>query len=290
MNIIKELSEKSILKKDDSKKTKLLNKRYYCIEEIASGGLSIVYEGIDIYSEYFDIDSNLVIKIPNKELLTKSDIAAFVYSEYTFLRKLNLDTIVKVLDYGIDKKKNIPYLVLEKIHGKLLSETSIATMNIKDKNSIFKSLINTLSYIHSKNIIHADISPLNIIINDDFEPIIFDFGISQNINDNKDFSLEYNKVKAFNPKYCAPELLNDNTRPTISSDIFSLAAIMYEVYCNKPLFESSSKELFELPIEKRNLSEIPFFLRKWFKNALHIDVKKRKLLKNKIFFYKFNNY
>lgn len=284
MNIIKELSEKSILIKDDSKKTKFLNKRYYCIKKIAIGGLSIVYEGIDVYSEYFDIDSNLVIKIPNQELLTKSDIAAFVYSEYVFLRKLNLDTIVKVLDYGIDKKKNIPYLVLEKIHGKLLSETSIATMNIKNKNSIFKSLINTLSYIHSKNIIHADISPLNIIINDKFEPIIFDFGISQNINDNQDFSLEYNKVKAFNPKYCAPELLSsDKARPTISSDIFSLAVIMYEVYCNKPLFENSSKELLDLPIEKRNLSEIPFILRKWFKNALNIDVKKRYLKKIRFF-------
>lgn len=289
MNIVKDIAKKSIIKNKNCKNLEFLNKRYYCDKKIAVGGLSVIYKGIDIYSEYFNKDSNIVIKIPSEELLKKEDISAFVYAEYTFLRRLNLDTIVKIFDFGIDKKTNIPYLVLEHIEGKLLNEISINTMCRKTKNLIFKSLLNSLNYIHSKNIIHADIAPTNIILNANNIPIIFDFGISQNIEDNDFFCLEYKKVKAFNPKYSAPELLiNNNSKPTISSDIFSLAVVMYEIYCNKPLFIITSEELIDLPIEKRNLSQIPFFLRNWFRNSLSLDIKKRKITKKLTFFNNLN--
>ncbi|MGA1941353.1 protein kinase domain-containing protein [Arcobacter sp. YIC-310] len=280
MNIIKDITTNSISEKSNIKNLKSFNKRYFYFNQIAKSDLSIVYDGIDIYNEYFKKDSNIVIKVPTKELLKMKDISAFVFSEYSFLRRLNSDSIVRVLDYGIDKKKKVPFLVLEKIEGQLLSEVSIFNLTKKDKKSIFKSLLNTLSYIHSKNIVHADISPSNIILNKNFEPIIFDFGISQNIETNDEFSLEYSKVKAFNPKYAAPELLVDkNIKPSVSTDIFSLACVMYEIFTNEALFINSSKELFDLPIEKRNLSKIPFFLRKWFKNSLSLDVKSRKIQK-----------
>ncbi|WP_044415513.1 serine/threonine-protein kinase [Halarcobacter anaerophilus] len=285
MSLVEDITKKSIKKKfDKNEKIKFLNKKYYCLDEVGRGGLSIVYEGLDIYSEYFKKKSNIVIKTPTKELLQKDDIAAFVYAEYRFLRRLNLDSIVKVIDFGIDKKSKIPYLVLEYIQGELLSEISIANMTLKTKKHIFKSLIKTLNYIHSKNIIHADISPTNIIMNKENNPIIIDFGISQDIKENEDISLEYKKVKALNPRYCAPELLeNEMKRPTIYSDIFSLGTILYEIYANKPLFEKTSKELFSLPIKKRDLSSIPFVLRNWFKNALSVKPQKRKL--TKIYFF-----
>lgn len=276
-NIIKKISKKSLKKKynKSKEKQKLLNKRYFLEEHIADGGLSTVYKATDIYCEYFNDKSNMVIKIPTKELLEKNDIAAFVYAEYTFLRKLNHDNIVKVFDFGIDDKTNIPYLVLKHIEGQLLSELSTVEMNIKFKNFLFKNLFLTLSYIHSKNIIHADINPSNIIICDN-NPIIFDFGISQNIEQNKDFILEYKKVKAFNPKYSAPEVLN-GASPTIESDIFSLACLMYELYTCEELFNESSLELENNLFIDLKINKIPFFLRRWFISALDKNPKKRHL-------------
>lgn len=286
MNIIEDITKKSIKKKLDKKSdnSRFFNKRYYCLDEVGIGGLSVVYKGLDIYSEYFGEESNIVIKIPSDELLKKGDITAFVYSEYRFLRRLSLDNIVKVIDFGIDKKSNIPYLVLERIKGKLLSETQTINMDLKTKKNIFKSLIKTLEYIHEKNIIHADISPTNIIINEDKNPVIFDFGISQDIEYKNNISLEYKKIKALNPKYSAPELFSEESKkPTIYSDIFSLATILYELYSNKSLFKESSKELIDLPIEKRDLTSIPYFIRSWFKKALSLEPTKRVLVKKYIF-------
>lgn len=290
MNIIKSITKNSIDERDNTieKEIDILNKKYFCLEEVGRGGLGIVYKGLDIYSEYFKKDSKIVIKIPTEKLLEKEDISAFVYAEYRFLRELSMDNIVKVLDFNIDEKTNIPYLVLEYIDGELLSDISIANMDLKTRNYIFKSLVKTLEYIHSKNIIHGDISPSNIIIKENNTPVIFDFGISQKIEEKDEIVLEYQNVKAFNPKYSAPELLSDTKKqPNVASDIFSLATILYEVYTNQPLFYESSNELDSFPINKRDLSSIPFLLRKWFINALSLDCNDRKLNKQKSLFFMF---
>ena len=60
MNIVKDIAKKSIIKNKDCKNLEFLNKRYYCDKKIAIGGLSVIYKGIDIYSEYFNKDSNIV--------------------------------------------------------------------------------------------------------------------------------------------------------------------------------------------------------------------------------------
>ena len=285
-NIISLISKKSFKKK--LKKTKenisLLNNRYYLKEEIGKGGLSTVYRASDIYCDYFNQPSNIVIKIPSIELQKNKDIAAFMYSEYTFLRNLNHPNIVKTLDFGIDEKSNTPYIVLEYLEGETLCQLPIDSMSKSFKNKLFKKLTSTVEYIHSKNIIHADLNPSNIMINKE-HITIFDFGISQNIINNPNFSLEYKKVKAFNPKYCAPEVLA-GSKPSIESDIFSIACVMFEIYNCKALFKEDS--LKELKIEnfKYNLEKIPFFLRIWFKNALSIEPKKRKFNKKLNFFLK----
>jgi serine/threonine protein kinase len=246
---------------------------YYIEEEIGKGGLSTVYNSSDIYSDYFNEESNIAIKIPNKELLEKDDIAAFVYAEYSFLKRLNHKNILKVLDFGIDNKTNIPYIVLEKLQGDLLSNLNILDMSLKFKNNLFRELLSSLEYIHKSNIIHADITPSNIMINANIITL-FDFGISQDIEKNKKFTLEYKKVKAFNPKYCAPEVLDGN-KPTIESDIFSFAALMYEIYSCKSIFEKDASELKEKTINSYDFTKIPFFLRAWFKTALSLNTADR---------------
>lgn len=276
-NIINKISKNSFKKK--LKKVKadisLLNNRYYIGEEIGRGGLSTVYSATDIYCDYFNEASNIVIKIPSDKLQKNKDIAAFTYSEYSFLKRINHDNIVKVLDFGIDEKSNIPYIVLEYLKGNILSEVPINSISKQSKNKLFKTLINTIEYLHSENIVHADINPSNIMINKSFISL-FDFGISQDVNKNKEITLEYSKVKAYNPKYSAPEILLGG-KPNKQSDIFSLACVMYEIYSCKSLFKKSSLDEIKNNKYAYDLYKIPFILRNWFKNSLNINPHKRVL-------------
>ena len=283
-NIIKKISKKSFKKKLKKAKAdiSLLNNRYYLKEEIGIGGLSTVYCASDIYCDYFNQPSNIVIKIPSLELQKNKDIAAFMYSEYTFLKNLNHSNIVKALDFGIDEKLNIPYIVLEYLEGQTLCQLPIDEMSKSFKKELFKTLVDVVDYIHSNNILHADLNPSNIMINKGFITV-FDFGISQSINNNQDFSLEYKKVKAFNSKYSAPEILL-GAKHTKESDIFSIACIMYEIYNSKPLFNNNSLDESKNNKIRYDFANIPFLLCTWFKNSLNLKPKKLNSVKNYIFF------
>lgn len=276
-NIINKISKNSFKKKLKKVKSdiSLLNNRYYISEIIGEGGLSTVYSATDIYCDYFKEKSNIVIKIPSEKLQKNKDIAAFTYSEYSFLKRINHNNIVNVLDFGIDEKSNIPYIVLEYLKGNILSEVPISSISKKLKDKIFKTLLNTIEYLHSENIIHADINPSNIMINKSFITL-FDFGISQDVNKNKEITLEYSKVKAYNSKYSAPEILLGG-KPNKQSDIFSIACVMYEIYSSKSLFKKSSLDDIKNNKYAYDLSKIPFIFRNWFKNSLNRNPHKRVL-------------
>lgn len=269
--LLKQIKDDSLKNQNSTEEIKkVFNKRYIIKEKLAKGGLCEVYKVEDIYDLHFNTNSNLVIKIPNKQTMKNKDIATLLFSEYTFLRELTHPNIVRVFDFGIDKKTKIPYLVLEHLKGKLLSQVTIYDMQKSFKRRIFKTLINTIEYIHSKDIIHADINPSNIIVDEKTEKItVIDFGISTSLN-NSTIHLDYNKVKAFNPDYSAPEVLEGKT-PSKTSDIFSLASVLYEIYT------SSLPKIKNNKVTLDNFDKLPFFLKNWFNKNLSTNLSNRTL-------------
>lgn len=204
----------------------LVNKRYFIKEKISQGGLCDIYKASDIYDEYFGNKKFIVLKIPKKELLRKDDIEEFIYMEYKILRKLSNDNIVKVFDFGIDTYYNFPYLVLEFLDGILLSSVNKSNLNKIQKDEISNSLSNTLNYIHSKNIIHADISSNNIMI---FEKrvVFFDFGVSLDLEDT--LKLDY-KANSFLNNFYSSSNIKSGNKPSFECDRYSLSLIIDEIY------------------------------------------------------------
>jgi serine/threonine protein kinase len=249
---------------------KMLNNRYTLAKKIGEGGLSEVYEASDIYAQYFNDTRDLVIKLPLQEIATKKDMVAFVYSEYSLLNKIRHENIVKVLDFGIDEESELAYIVMERLDGNLLMNIPIHSMSKKMKNNIAFSLYKSIEYIHSLGIVHADINPTNLMVADSGYSQLFDFGISQNLRNKTSFSLDYNKMNAFNPRYSAPEVLEGNS-PTIKTDLFSLACVLFELYTGELPFKDSSLELKESQINPELLRKIPFLQRSWFVTALEYD-------------------
>jgi serine/threonine protein kinase len=253
----------------------MLNNRYRVKNVVGVGGISTVYDVDEIYSEYFNDIRQLVIKIPSAKISKKKDSAAFAYSEYALMRDLHHPNIVNTVDFGIDDETNLAYIIFEKIDGNLLSNISLFDLDSKMHEKLMFSLCSAIKYIHDKGIVHADINPTNVMISKDEDVKLFDFGISLNHNANQDFNLSYSKVKAYNPKYTAPEVLNGDVEPSFKSDLFSLACLMYEIYNGTLPFSDSSLELLEKPIRYQQLLKIPFLQRFWFIKALAYNYKER---------------
>ncbi len=253
-----------------------LNNRYTLGNELGTGGLSAVYEAIDGYADYYGDDRALAVKLPLEHLANRSDIDAFMYAEYAHLTRLAHPNIIKVIDFGIDTQYNIPYLVLEKMEGKLLSEVSLPTLTTQQKKQICSTLFHVIDYLHSQHIIHADISPANIMLLVNSDIRLFDFGISINTKFKHSCELDYSCSKASNPRYAAPEILQGET-PTIYSDIFSLAVIIYELYEHALPYSQNALELNEKPITFFRLSRIPLALKFWVLKGLSYTPARRNI-------------
>lgn len=271
LNMTEKVREKNI-------QTTIFNNRYVIGEKINSGGLCAVHKVVDLYSTYFDTTKNLVIKIPLEPLMKKKDVAAFIYSEYSILSKLCHDNIVKVVDFGIDDLSKTPYIVMQKLEGSLLSDIPLVKLNRKMLNQLAFSLIGVIFDLHNFRIIHADINPTNIMISDELHVTLFDFGISNVLTTHLNNEFDYAKHLAYNPHYAAPEVFT-GALPSIQTDIFSLACVIFEIYTGKLPFSKNSEIALNNQLKRKDLRKIPFFLRYWIEKALHVnpDLRPKKL-------------
>lgn len=267
-NFIDELPKSVVRTENCLQVPMILNERYICCEQIGEGGLSLVYRAKESYAEYFNDVKNIAIKMPTADLLKMKDIAAFVYAEYKILSRLQHPHIVKVFDFGISKFDELPYIVLERLEGQLLDEVPLHTLSLDDKRKMYDELGAVVSYIHDQGVVHADIAPNNIMVLKNGSISLFDFGISQTLNDETGVHFDFSKVRAYNPKYAAPELLSGGV-PTKASDIFSFASVMFELFTGSLPFLESSLELEEKSLTRKQLSMLPRDVRKWFKMALN---------------------
>ena len=89
---------------------------------------------------------------------------------------------------------------------------------------IFKKIIEGIKFCHDKNVCHLDLKPRNIVINKNFDPIIIDFGFSEEFNE----STTFKKGKG-SKRYISPEMWEEKEYDGVKSDIFSLGVILFNL-------------------------------------------------------------
>ena len=275
-NLIEELAskEKAEYSVKNARSPERLNGRYTLGRCIGIGGLSKVYEAIDAYAEHFQDNRKLAVKLPSELLLQKKDVDAFMYAEYSHLLQLSHPGIVQVIDFGVDPALKVPYIVLEHLQGRLLSEMPFSEFDNAQKKKLLASMFSIIEYLNAQGIVHADINPTNIMCLDDGTFRLFDFGISVNQRKQQAFELNYKKIRAFNPLYAAPEIL-EGAGPDRKSDLFSLAVVLFELYSGRLPYTKRAVELRDKPLSRRDLNALPLRLRCWFRDALKADAAKR---------------
>jgi serine/threonine protein kinase len=250
-----------------------LNDRYALKKKIGEGGLCEVWSAVDKRADYFGDRRNVAVKIPSKDMKAKRDIAAFLYAEYRFLVRVSHPNAVRALNYDIDRKSKIPFIVMELLSGRQMLNAA-AELSTKEKIAVSARLSQVVCHIHSLGIVHADINPSNIIVRDGNDAKLLDFGVAVDLRESRPFHLNRKDIKAFNPLYAAPEVIDGET-PTIKSDIFSLAATLFECFGSGTIRKESPEVPLKTPVSFSRLKAIPVVLRLWFYRALNADPRKR---------------
>ena len=213
----------------------ILNGRYEIIEKVGIGGMAIVYKAKDIYLKRI-----VAVKVLKEQYLDDKEFIKKFVIEAQSVANLNNQNIVKIYDVGqhIEDGKIFNYIVMEYINGKTLNEL------IKDKGrlnstavvSISKQIANALDCAHKHHIIHRDIKPHNINIDENLNVKVTDFGIDRIATSS---TITYTSSVLGTVHYISPEQAKGKFIDE-KSDIYSLGVVMYEMVTGRVPFDTDN--------------------------------------------------
>ncbi|MBI2425917.1 MAG: protein kinase [Candidatus Hydrogenedentes bacterium] len=225
------------------------------IESVGIGGMGIVYRAQDTA-----LNRSIALKILREDLRANASIVARFQREAEAFATLNHPNIVRI--YSVGKVGNIPYLAMEFITGKPLSEIlqDRGPLPWQEALMIGRQVAEALSCAHASGIIHRDIKPANIIVMRDGTAKVTDFGIAKVLNSTEELTVDGARLGT--PQYMCPERCQ-NLKVTPSSDIYSLGVVLFQLISGRLPFEATSS----VDLIRRITSEAPTRLRQLAPNA-----------------------
>ncbi len=198
----------------------IINDRYKLLRPIGRGSFGEVWLAEDII-----LNIQLAIKI--YIALDSKGLEEFK-TEFKNVRHLNHPGLLRP-DY-YDHAGNSPYLVMTYCPGTLGNQ--VGKMSEQDIWKLIKDVSSGLAYLHSKDIVHRDIKPDNILMNEQGDYVISDFGLSQKMRSTLRRASARNNKEQSNVSgtvgYMAPEMFSAKPNAVKATDIWALGATIYE--------------------------------------------------------------
>ncbi len=140
-----------------------------------------------------------------------------------------------------------PYLAMELIEGQSL-RNSLVSLSIRRRLEIFARICDAIHHAHQKGVVHRDLKPGNILVTDDLEPKVLDFGIARILDpENEPANSETLAGRFFGTlTYMSPEqAAGDPTLMDTRSDVYSLGVILFELLSGVPPIDVASQPIHQ---------------------------------------------
>jgi len=210
--------------------------------------------GIVFLAEKQDENENPVqyaLKIVKASLSEERNqkLMARFFNEIEAVSRLNHTNIVKVFEHGYAEEERIPYFVMEYVKGKTLKDYchESCSLDMKQRLSIIRQIASALAQAHKHGIYHRDVKPDNILVENDSEVRLMDFGIAHIPNSD----LTATQQAMGTPAYLSPEAIN-SSRIDHRADIFSLGSLSYELLVGRKPFTGDT--FFEIANKIQNIA------------------------------------
>ena len=208
--------------------------KYRIERELGRGASGVVYLGLDGFR-----GRKVAIKQTHAYLLDQPELAEryrkLLRNEASLSRRLRHPHIVRLLD--ADEEAPVPYLVLEYVDGQPLSDfaTPDTLLPVTQVLDIAFKCCNALEYAHREGLVHRDIKPANVLLAQDGDVKLTDFGAALSLRS------EATQMAGLvgSPSYMSPEQVRELTL-THHSDMFSLAVVLYELLTGRRPFDGDT--------------------------------------------------
>jgi serine/threonine-protein kinase len=211
---------------------------YRVLGQIGEGGMGVVYVAEDTR-----FGRRVAIKIPHagKE---ESHYRARFLREARAVSKLNHRNIATIYDMG-QTDDGRPYIVMELVSGQTLGDILAGDgLSVARSVEVIREVAEALSEAHAHKIIHRDVKPSNVIINEKGEVKVLDFGLAKQLEEDGTKSLALSEhtrsdVVIGTPLYLSPEQARGG-KVDPRSDLFALGALLYECVSGRPAFSGAN--------------------------------------------------
>ena len=232
---------------------KILAGRYEIIEKIGEGGMAYVYKARDNF-----LNRYVAIKVLKDEFSKDEVFVKRFRTEAQSAASLIHPNIVSVFDVGEDK--GISYIVMELLESKTLKDYIQAKGPLSSELTlkIAAQIASALEAAHKAHIVHRDIKPQNIMLNQNLVAKVTDFGIAKVANTSTATITSFGKTMG-SVHYFSPEHAKGGYTDA-KSDLYSLGVVMYEMVTGKLPFDADSpvsvalKHIQEIPIEPKKIN------------------------------------
>ena len=259
--------------KKEEKKDKL--SKYEIGEEIGKGAYAKVKLATNkITKEKF------AIKIYEKEKLNSNSKKSCVYKEIQILKKLNHKNIAKLIEVITTEKQIL--IVQELIEGislreyynnEIRNQKGISIHKETIFRKIFSQIFSAMDYLHKHNMAHRDIKLENILLKENYEIKIIDFGFGMYNPENK-----LQKFFCGTPNYMPPEIAEKKPYVGQLADMWSLGVLVYKIFCaDFPFKGKDEKELYKaIKVGKFTYAKYtPEYAKKIIEGLIVLDPNKR---------------
>lgn len=212
----------------------LIRGRFELISEIGCGGLSSVYKARDMVADGAGLrDPIVALKIIVADDTTDPDMVALMHREARRLRDLVHPNIVRV--YDMDVQGDVHFMVMEYLDGRSLAralrETESHRLEAGQVDRLVADISVALAFAHSRNVIHADLKPDNVLVERTGQVKLIDFNIAHPVAraakmEEEDTIVILGRLGAVTPLYASPQRLA-GAEPSEGDDVFSLAVLAF---------------------------------------------------------------
>ena len=195
---------------------------YQIIQEIGQGGMGTVYRAIRADDQYRKV---VAIKLVRGGVEDEFRLHRFK-AERQILANLDHANIARLLDGGATEDGR-PYVVMEYIEGQPIDEyCNQRKLPVAERLKLFRTVCSAVAYAHQRLVIHRDIKPANILVTNEGDPKLLDFGIAKMVDPAEAGEQTLTVMRLMTPEYASPEQVRGETITT-ASDIYSLGVVLY---------------------------------------------------------------
>ena len=233
--------------------------RYQILALLGEGGMATVYKAYDPR-----LEREVAIKVIRREAFPPEDMDMLLKRferEAKSLAKLSHPNIVGVIDYG--EHEGSPYIVMVYLPGGTLKDRLGRPMPWQNAIRQLLPIVRALEYVHERNIINRDVKPSYILMTEDGQPMLSDFGLVKLFEKDKGgTTITSSGTGIGTPDYMAPEQWTGES--TALSDLYSLGVVLYEMVTGHRPYTADTpagvllKQATEsLPLPKTYIPDLP---------------------------------